>query len=154
MDILSKFDSAEVEAIKYWVRQRLQSGDEDAEFESVSTDDATVTGPMSVPGVTKTISNGSIDASDATTIKVESEDGSPDDLTQITGGSDKQIIILHVSTTATITARHDQAAVNELRLDGMSDKTLNAGVDRLMLQYNANFPDDGVWTQIAFSSNG
>jgi len=117
---------------------------------SVNTDDLTVTETRAYERSTKTISSGAIDATDAIWIEMSAESGSSDTLQQLTPDKDSQIVILMTGGDSITVqdASNNSISSNKFRLDGQTNKVLDAIQDRIILQH---YPPTNNWHQLSYA---
>ncbi len=124
----------------------------DVNNQSVSTGIARITKQARVESTDLAISGGSIPY-DAPFIRIASEDGSADNLDEITDGANNGNILILSSqaNAADITLRHNEGTGGTgLRLDGQSNFTLTNTNDKIILIYNAA---GERWNEISRSDN-
>ena len=102
----------------------------------------------------KTIASGAIDGTDCTFIGVSVESGTADNLDNITGGVDGQIVVLTARVADTIiTVRDDSVSSGNICTSGAASRPLeraSTGCDMLMLIYNALASE---WQEIGYGAN-
>lgn len=130
--------------------ETLGDGNQDANFNSLSTDTTITNDRFQIPRDTETLSNNEISYT-APFLTVLSEGGANDELDQIAGGQDGDMLLLQPGSE-NITARHltGTDGTKRLALSGATDFTLSAKNDKLWLVYQT---DTNKWCEVSRSSN-